>query len=165
VNDIGDLYVGDGVAEKDWYGFGESVYAPGDGIVIAVENHMQDNILGKRDFDFEQAAEDLNTLMGNYVVIDHLNGEYSLLAHLKQESITVQKGAIVDQGQDIGQIGFSGSTGPWVHLHYELRTGIDMRIAKGLPAYFGDFSRYRGHRQFRIEKGHIDTGDIVESNN
>jgi murein DD-endopeptidase MepM/ murein hydrolase activator NlpD len=101
--------------------------------------------------------------MGNYVLIDHLNGEYSLLAHLKQGSITVQKEEIVDQGQDIGQIGFSGSTGPWVHLHYELRTGVDLRTAKGLPAYFRRFFRFRGHKQLRIEKGHIDTGEFVES--
>jgi hypothetical protein len=163
VNAIGDLYVGDGNSEKDWYGWGDSVYAPGDGKVIAVENRMQDNILGKREFDFERAAEAPNTLMGNYVLVDHLNGEYSLMAHLKQGSITVQKGALVDQGREIGQIGFSGSTGPWVHLHYELRTGVDLRTAEGLPVYFRSFFRFRGQKQFRIEKGHIDTGDIVES--
>jgi hypothetical protein len=163
VNAIGDLYVGDGTAEKEWFGLGESVYSPGDGMVMAVENTMQDNILGKSEFDFEQAAVVPNTLMGNYVLIDHLNGEYSVLAHLKQGSITVQKGTPVDRGQEIGQIGLSGSTGPWVHLHYELRTGVDLRSAKGLPVYFRSFFRFRGHEQFRIEKGHIDTGDIVES--
>jgi len=163
VNDIGDLYAGDGASEKDWYGFGETVHAPGDGEVVAAENGIRDNILGERDFDFEQAVDAPNTLMGNYVLIDHLNREYSILAHLRQGSVSVQKGAIVEQRQEIGQIGFSGSTGPWVHLHYELRTGIDLLTARGLPVYFSSFLRSRGKKQYRIEKGHIDTGDIVES--
>ncbi len=52
--------------------------------------------LRERDFDFEQAMEVPNTLMGNYVLLDHLNGEYSVLAHLKQGSVSVQQGATVD---------------------------------------------------------------------
>ena len=139
------------------------LHALGDGSVIAVENTMPDNILGIRDFDFEQAIEAPSKMMGNYVLIDHLNGEYSLVAHLKQGSVSVQEGATVKQGQDVSQLGFSGSTGPWVHLHYELRTGIDLPIAEGLPSYFKDFYRYRGQKQVRNELGHLDTGDIVES--
>jgi murein DD-endopeptidase MepM/ murein hydrolase activator NlpD len=69
----------------------------------------------------------------------------------------------VEQGQELGRLGFSGSTGPWVHLHYELRTGIDLRTARGLPVYFRNFSRFRGQKQTKIERGHIDTGDIIES--
>jgi len=163
VNAAGELFMGDGTSEKEWYGFGESVYAPGGGRVIAVENAMQDNVLGIADFDFEQAMNAPNTLMGNYVIIDHLNGEFSVLAHLKKGSVSVQEGATVIRGQDVGQMGFSGSTGPWVHLHYELRTGTNLLTARGLPAYFKDFFRYRGQKQTKIERGHLDTGDIVQS--
>lgn len=163
VNAAGELFEDDGTSEKEWYGFGESVNAPGDGRVFAVENVIQDNVHGITDFDFEQAMNAPNTLMGNYVIIDHLNGEFSVLAHLKQGSILVQEGAEVKRGQFLGQIGFSGSTGPWVHLHYELRTGTNLLTARGLPAYFRDFFRYHGQKQIKIVRGHLDTGDIVQS--
>ena len=57
---------------------------------------------------------------GNYVVIDHGNGESSLYAHLLSVSVSVSQR--VDQGQQIGKVGSTGnSTGP--HLHFEEREG------------------------------------------
>lgn len=54
---------------------------------------------------------------GNVVVIDHLNGLYSLYAHLNE--ITVKKGQLVDKGKIIGTMGATGnSTG--THLHLEI---------------------------------------------
>lgn len=56
---------------------------------------------------------------GNYVMIEHNDGSYTLYAHLAQNSITVLAGDIVKQGQVIGKLGNSGSsTGP--HLHFEV---------------------------------------------
>ena len=55
---------------------------------------------------------------GNYVVIDHGNGFVSLYGHLN--SIYVQAGESVSNGQRIGTVGNTGnSTGP--HLHFEIR--------------------------------------------
>lgn len=57
---------------------------------------------------------------GKYVVIDHANGEKSVYAHLNRLLVTV--GQRVDQGQQIGNVGSTGSsTGP--HLHFEERVG------------------------------------------
>ena len=47
-------------------------------------------------------------LYGNYIVIDHLNGEFSLFGHLKQSSATVSIGEMIPQnhaiaGRRIGQ--------------------------------------------------------------
>ena len=55
---------------------------------------------------------------GNYIMIYHSNGTYTLYAHLSSMSVSV--GQTVTQGQVIG---YSGSTG-WVtgpHLHFEMR--------------------------------------------
>ena len=59
---------------------------------------------------------------GNYVIIQHNDGNYTLYAHMYEGSITVKAGDAVEQGQVIGKMGSSGnSTGP--HLHFEVRIG------------------------------------------
>ena len=62
---------------------------------------------------------------GNYVIIQHSDGNYSLYAHLHADTITVQAGDSVEQGQVIGKMGSSGnSTG--THLHFEIREGQNL---------------------------------------
>lgn len=59
---------------------------------------------------------------GNYVIIQHSDGNFTLYAHMYEGSITVKAGDNVEQGQVIGKMGSSGnSTGP--HLHFEIREG------------------------------------------
>lgn len=57
---------------------------------------------------------------GNYVEIEHQDGNTTLYGHMHKNTITVSVGDIVDQGQVIGKVGSSGrSTG--MHLHFEMR--------------------------------------------
>lgn len=64
---------------------------------------------------------------GNYVKIQHNNGDITIYGHMYINSITVSIGDHVSQGQVIGKMGSSGnSTG--THLHFEIRengTAID----------------------------------------
>ena len=63
-----------------------------------------------------------NNGSGNYVVIQHSDGNFTLYAHLHENSILVKAGDSVEQGQVIGKMGNSGySTG--THLHFEVREG------------------------------------------
>ena len=58
-----------------------------------------------------------NASYGNYVVIDHGGNTVTLYAHMSSRS--VQKGATVSKGQQIGLVGSTGySTG--AHLHFEV---------------------------------------------
>lgn len=58
---------------------------------------------------------------GNYVVIDHGNGNKTLYGHMVTGSIVVSAGTKVSQGQKIGLMGSTGrSTG--THLHFEIIT-------------------------------------------
>lgn len=64
---------------------------------------------------------------GNYVKIKHTNGYYTLYAHMKYDSVTVQKGNKVSKGQVIGYMGATGHcTG--AHLHFEVRDTSDTKI-------------------------------------
>ncbi|MGN1133594.1 MAG: M23 family metallopeptidase, partial [Oscillospiraceae bacterium] len=55
---------------------------------------------------------------GNYCIIDHGNGYWTLYGH--SEHINVSVGQYVSQGQVLGTVGSTGfSTGP--HLHFEVR--------------------------------------------
>jgi murein DD-endopeptidase MepM/ murein hydrolase activator NlpD len=100
-------------------------------------------------------------IYGNYIVIDHGNGEFSQLGHLKNGSVTVRTGDRVRQGQVIAQAGASG-TSLFPHLHYQLvtRPGVD---GEGLPPRFSKLARVLGSELKPEEKAWIDTGDIVES--
>ncbi len=66
-------------------------------------------------------SERLSGSYGNYIVIKHDNGLYTLYAHGQDGSRTVSAGDRVVQGQQIMKVGSTGnSTGP--HLHFEVRT-------------------------------------------
>ncbi|HEV3234399.1 MAG TPA: M23 family metallopeptidase [Candidatus Dormibacteraeota bacterium] len=55
---------------------------------------------------------------GNYVVIAHPDGFFTLYGHL--DTVAVKEGQVVHQGEIIGQEGSTGlSTGP--HVHFEIR--------------------------------------------
>ena len=80
---------------------GQPVYAVADGIVVT--------------------AKALTTSYGNYVIIMHDNGLYTLYAHGQAGSISVSQYQRVKQGQQIMRVGSTGnSSGP--HLHFEVRT-------------------------------------------
>ena len=54
------------------------------------------------------------------MVIDHGCGMFTLYVHLS--TLAVRRGALVDKGQEIGNVGMTGrATGP--HLHFAARIG------------------------------------------
>jgi hypothetical protein len=113
---------------EDFAAFGQPILAPGAGKVSMVRDGIQDNTPGIPNLDRRERA-------GNYVVIDHGNGEYSLLAHLKNGSVKVRAGEPVEAGQIVGACGNSGnSSGP--HLHYGLRRAADPGRGMSVPAQF-----------------------------
>lgn len=77
-------------------GFGSPIYASNNGIVVA-SSYKYDN--------------------GEYIVINHNNGYYTMYAHLSERYVSV--GQEVSQGDTIGAMGKTGAaTG--VHLHFGL---------------------------------------------
>lgn len=80
-------------------GEGSPIYAAGSGVVITARPY---------------------STLGNYVVIDHFNGYYTLYAHL--HTILVSEGQTINKGQQLGTMGRTGrATG--THLHFGLYKG------------------------------------------
>jgi hypothetical protein len=118
---------GDGSKNEDYYSFGKRLNAPGDGEIIALENNIEDNQPGT-----------IRNNSSNYIIIDHLNGENSIMAHFKKGSIIVSVGDTVVKGQEVGKAGNSGnSTQP--HLHYHLQSSSGLLNGLGVPAQFLDY--------------------------
>jgi hypothetical protein len=156
VNERGEMYRGTSENNEAWFGFGMPVFATGDGQVVAASDGMPDN----RSFAESALSSKPMTLFGNYVVIHHGNGEYSVFGHLKEGSLRVKVGETITRGQQIAQIGASGSANI-PHLHYELQNGMDTK-AEGLPSYFRNFRRVLGSKTLDVEVGQVDSGDIVQ---
>ncbi len=159
VDERGRMFRGDGTRNEDWYSWNQPVHAVGDGRVVSAANDRPDYEIGKTRFEPPSMPFDPMLFSGNHVVIDHGNGEYSLLAHMRRGSVTVRKGDTVRRGQVVGRVGFSGSV-ITVHTHYQLQRGADFG-SEGLPAEFVDFERVRGAATTRVARGTVDTGEIV----
>lgn len=91
---------------------GVDVLSTAPGIVVAVRDDMRDvSVLDDNPDDITGRA------CGNGVLITHGNGWETQYCHLKQGSITVQRGQKVASGAPLGQVGLSGETSfPHVHL-------------------------------------------------
>jgi hypothetical protein len=161
VNEKGDLRRGQSDANTDWYGFGATIYAPGTGRIVRVRNDVPDNIGGKSTLTLDDFRRDPAAPAGNLIVIDHLNGEYSFLAHLKKSSVSVKEGDRVLVGQPIGQMGVSGDA-YLPHVHYELRNAIDIN-AEPFPAYFNNLVRRLGSRRAFVRRSPLNSGEILEN--
>ena len=113
---------------EDFYAFDEEITAPADGRVIYVLDGINDNMPG--EMDAQQPA-------GNYAVIQHAKNEYSLLAHLKKNSIQVKAGARVKEGQPVGRCGNSGNSSE-PHLHFQVMDSPDIEKARSVRIRFKD---------------------------
>ena len=162
----GNQFKGDPQRKENWFSYGKPVFAPGAGVVVEAANDIPDNWfkdaavtqIGHPDLPPGKDPKDI----GNHVLIDHGDGEFSLLIHMKPGSITVKPGQRVTQGEEIGAIGFSGDS-LFPHLHYSLMAGPEVSKVWGLPAYFSGFHRYYGGRSVAIARGTVKSGDFVES--
>lgn len=120
---------GDLTKNEQFYCFGQPVLAPADGTIIRLQDGYADNDPGK---PVRESG------LGNQVIISHGNKEYSVLAHLKQNSITVKKGDKVKQGDTIGACGNSGNS-PAPHLEMRLQNSHGYPLPRTLPIQFVDY--------------------------
>jgi len=102
------------------------ILAPADGTVLDAVDGLPDQAIGTRN---------TKAITGNHVMLDLGNGEYAMLAHLRQGSVAVKAGQRVVAGQELGRCGNSGNTSE-PHLHFHLQDAPEFGQGNGLPAFF-----------------------------
>jgi hypothetical protein len=126
----GSTHRGDGKALDDYYCWNQEILAPADGTVLEVVDDLPDQAIGTRN---------PNAPAGNHVMLDLGNGEYALLAHLRQGSAAVEAGQQVAAGDELGRCGNSGNTSE-PHLHFHLQDAPKFGEGNGLPAFFEHYT-------------------------
>jgi murein DD-endopeptidase MepM/ murein hydrolase activator NlpD len=142
----GRPFTANGKRNTDWPSYGQPVVADAPGVVAIAVDGIPDNDPGVVN-TYDQH--------GNYVVIDHRNSEFSLVAHLIPGSLRVRLGQYVDAGVEIGRCGNSGhTTNP--HVHWQVMDNANASIAHAV------LQRYLPYeRNGQMYNGMPDRGDVI----
>jgi hypothetical protein len=137
------------VTVDECYGWGEPVFAPFEGHVIAAGDGWSDrrrlnllwDLLRTSFLAVDATADDYRPLTGNYILLEGDPG-VALLAHLRNGSVEAAVGRRVKEGEQIAAVGNSGnSTTP--HLHFHIMDGRDPFKARGVMCRFSRYERLR----------------------
>jgi len=125
----GVSFNGDPEDNESYFAFGKEVVAPLDGVIVSIENNIEDNTP-----NIETNEEQL---LGNHVIIEHANNEYSVIAHLKEGSLQIEEGDNVSAGEVVGLAGNSGNSSE-PHIHYHIADSADWENASSIRIKFED---------------------------
>jgi hypothetical protein len=129
MNEHGRRFIGDSLKNESYLAEGVDALAVADGIVVSVKDSIPENIPGPAS---RAVPITLETVGGNFVILDIGQGRYAFYAHLKPGSLRVRPGDRVRKGQVLGLVGNSGnSTEP--HLHFHVSDGTSPLGAEGIP--------------------------------
>lgn len=164
---------GDGTRLTDYYAYNAPVLAIADGTIVSVLNDVpeSDEMLRRKDetdaeymkrtmaMQQQLLSRGFEGILGNHVIIQHENGEFSFYLHMKTGSVIVKVGDVVSKGQEIGKLGNSGnSTEP--HLHFHVSNGADIQYSRSLPVSFQNIRVLPVNNK---GMGHIHSGQVVQT--
>ena len=131
----GRTNAGDRDDNSTYHAWGQDALAVADGIVVAIKDSIPENVPG---ISSRAVPITLETVGGNYVIIDIGESRYAFYAHLQPGSLRVTVGDRVRRGDVVGLVGNSGnSTEP--HLHFHIADAPSPLGAEGVPYLFDRF--------------------------
>lgn len=101
-----------GLYKTDYFCYDKPVVTPLDGYVYNIINNVEDNDIGKNNIENN---------WGNSIIINHTNGLFSQISHLKKDSFKCNIGDYVSKGTQIACCGNSGRSAE-PHIHFQLQT-------------------------------------------
>lgn len=126
-----------------FFNFGSDLYAVADGVVVAVRNDREDN-RGDTSNIRNTIQDKPDEHSGNHIILDIGGGKFARYNHCKQNSISVNVGDRVREGDVIGKLGNSGNSED-PHLHFEVNDSAAQDFFHGVPF---------------VIKGYTKTGEI-----
>ncbi|HXG65937.1 MAG TPA: M23 family metallopeptidase [Blastocatellia bacterium] len=125
----GRTFTGDQKDNKNYRCYGAEALAVADAVVVGVKDGIPENVPG---LNSRAVPITLETVGGNYVILDLGKNRYAFYAHLQPGKIRVKVGDKVRRGQVLGFVGNSGnSTEP--HLHFHIGDANSPLASEGLP--------------------------------
>jgi murein DD-endopeptidase MepM/ murein hydrolase activator NlpD len=146
--------------KEQHYAWNRKVISASAGTVVAAED---DNA------DMELGIEDLAHPLGNFVVIRHPDGVFLMYGHLRNGSVQVQVGDVVEVGQNVGRVGSSGQTDiPTLHFQVsDAWEGPDdvsrLLYSQGLPMLIEGINLVKERGLVPLNGVQMMDKDIVES--
>lgn len=108
-DEVDTTYNNFGQKLEDFYCYNKPVLAPADGYVYDIINYVEEN--GVNEINIQEN-------WGNSIIINHLNGLYTQISHIKKDSFLVQIGDYIKKGTMIATCGNSGRS-PEPHIHFQ----------------------------------------------
>lgn len=136
----GKTFSGKENLNASYYCYNKDVYSVHEGKVVAVKDGIPENIphSGKTAVPIN-----VETVGGNYIIVDIGSGQYAFYAHLIPGSLKVKVGDRVAQGQAIAKLGNTGNSSE-PHLHFHICNGPSPLGSNGMPYVFDKFSVLEG---------------------
>jgi Peptidase family M23 len=133
----GRLWLGDSTRNENWYGYRQPLLAVAEAMVVDVKDGIPENVplAPKRAVPIT-----LETVGGNYVILDLGAGRYAFYAHMVPGSATVKVGDRVTPGQVIGLLGNSGNSDA-PHLHFHVGDAPSPLGTEGIPFVIDSFEK------------------------
>jgi murein DD-endopeptidase MepM/ murein hydrolase activator NlpD len=133
----GQAFRGDPADNANWTPYGAEVLAVADGMVVDVNDGVPENNPAS---DKKAVPITLETVAGNYIVLDLGAGHFALYAHLQPKSLRIKMGDKVRRGQVLALLGNSGQADA-PHLHFHITDGNSPLGAEGIPFVFESFEQ------------------------
>jgi murein DD-endopeptidase MepM/ murein hydrolase activator NlpD len=157
INPQGRTFDGDAKENAAYAAYGQEAIAVADGTVAASKDGIPENVPG---ITSRAVPITLETIGGNFVVLDLGGGRYAFYAHLQPGSLRVKPGEKVNRGRVLGLVGNSGnSTEP--HLHFHVSDGPDHLASEGLPYVLDGFEVAAGPAGFERRAGELPMNNAV----
>ena len=141
-----------GVALHQCYCWGQEIYAPCDGIIVQAADGYRERtrvhlladlfVAIKNSHNQNPNKDKIQSITGNYIIMQCGKEIYAGFAHLQKDSIRVAIGQYVKKGDILARVGHSGNSF-FPHLHFQLMDHYEILSANGLPCAFEQYESYQ----------------------